>query len=316
MDVRHLRYFLAVAGELHFGRAAKRLNMSQPPLSQQIRALEESLGVRLFIRTSRSVTLTSAGKVLAERAVDILDRMERLGAAVQDAEQGLTGRLSIGFVRPAMEGTLPRGIRAFRNERPRVALELREMFTPDQLAALRTGELQVGFVRLFGHDMTGLSAELYVREPYVLAVPRGHALARSRRVALKQLAGEDMIFPPRRLMPALYDELVARCGKAGFRPKDVQEAWTKQTAIALVAAGLGVAFVPLSSMVSRRPDVVFRPLEPEALPFVELWCVRPAGDDSGLARAFTSTVLRHGEASVVPKAQKGAETGEPTGRNS
>lgn len=300
MDVRQLRYFMAVAEELHFGRAAKRLNMSQPPLSQQIRALEEGLGVRLFTRTSRSVSLTDAGQAMAAQAGDILSRMERLGAAVQDAQCGLSGRLAIGFVRPAMEGTLPKAIREFRHERPNVVLELREMMTPDQLDALRAGALRVGFVRLFGHDLSGLVAELFMREPYVLAMPRGHALSRMRRVALAQLAGEDMIFHPRHLMPGLHDALVDCCVRAGFRPAIVQEARAKQTAIALVAAGLGLAFVPQSSTVSRRPDVVFRPLEPEVLPWVEIWCVRPAVDDADLVRAFISMVLCHADRNAFP----------------
>ncbi len=336
MDVRQLRFFMAVAEELHFGRAARRLNMSQPPLSQQIRALEDGLGVRLFTRTSRSVVLTDAGRAMMERAGDILAAMERLGTEVQDAQRGMTGRLPIGFVRPAMEGRLPGAIREFRRERPEVALELREMLTPDQLTALRAGELRVGFVRLYGHDLTGLVAELFMREPYVLAIPRGHALARMRRVPLGRLAGEPMIFHPRHLMPALHDAMTACCVRAGFRPSIVQEARVKQTAIALVAAGLGMAFVPRSSTVSQRPDVVFRPLEDEALPWVEIWCVRPetawAGgvgktggtqrDDGikgnggverigrageagrnvgeGLAEAFISTVLRHADRSAFP----------------
>ncbi|GAB6035470.1 LysR family transcriptional regulator [Fundidesulfovibrio butyratiphilus] len=290
MELRKLRAFLAVAGELHFGRAAKRLNMTQPPLSQLIRSMEDDLGGRLFERDNRNVRLTEAGRVLEAEARRVLEADARLEEAVRRAVQGAGGTLRVGMVRPALDGPLPLAIRAFRERYPHVVLQLAEMGTRDQLEALAAGRLQVGVVRLFGPVPDGMRGKLLVREPYVLAVPLGHPLAETPCVPLAALAGLPMIWMPRDLGPALHDSMLDHCRRAGFTPHIVQEAAAKQTMLALVAAGLGVAFVPESSRRSGREGVVFRTLG-AGLPFVEIGCVWPDGQIAPLTGNFVSTLL-------------------------
>lgn len=294
MELRKLRAFLAVAEELHFGRAARRLNMTQPPLSQLIRSMEDDIGGRLFERDNRNVRLTEVGRVLEARARQVLEADARLEEAVRRAVRGREGTLRVGVVRPALDGALPLAIRAFRERCPQVVLELAEMGSRDQLEALAARRLHVGVVRLFGPVPEGLQARLLAREPYVAALPAGHGLAAKDRVRLADLAGQPMIWMPRDSGPALYDHLLACCRRAGFSPLVVQEAAAKQTMLALVAAGLGAALTPESSMRSGRDGVVFRPLGP-GLPPVEIGCVWPAGQDSPLTENFVSTLLERAD---------------------
>lgn len=291
MELRKLRAFLAVAEELHFGKAAGRLNMTQPPLSQLIRSMEEDLGGRLFERDNRNVRLTEAGKVLAEHARHVLEADTLLEEAVRRALRGREGVLRVGMVRPALDGALPLAIRAFRERYPHVVLDLAEMGSRDQLEALVAGRLHVGVVRFFGALPKGLRARLLIREPYVLALPLNHPLAQRDSVALAALAGYPMIWMPRGAGPALHDHLLDQCRRAGFTPLVVQEAASKQTMLALVAAGLGAALAPESSKRSGREGVVFRPLGP-GLPPVEIGCVWPQGHRSPLIENFVAVLVR------------------------
>ncbi len=290
MELRDCECFVAVAEELHFSRAAARLGLAQPPLSQRIRALEAEVGARLFARTSRMVALTPAGEAFLREARLVLEAAARAGDTARRVGRGLAGRLAVGFVNPAMDAFLSGALAAFRRQAPEVALSLREMSTREQAAALAAGRLDVGFLRPAGQDFPGVELTVVSREPYVLAVPAGHALAGAHRVALKDLDGQAMVLPPREQAPALLAAVEAALARAGARVAPVQEAATKFTMVALVAAGLGLAFLPASVRVWRRRGVVFRELGP-GLPLVELAAAAPLGRENAAASRLVGLAL-------------------------
>ncbi|GAB7023305.1 LysR substrate-binding domain-containing protein [Salidesulfovibrio brasiliensis] len=261
MELRHLRYFMAVAEELHFGRAARRLHVSQPPLSRQIRQLEEELDVELFERSSRKVELTEAGRYYMAEVGKAMALLDEAGQTVRSVAKGEEGSLKVGFVGPAACGSLPAVVREFRRRYPNIRLTIRAMSTFHQLGLLAKGRLDAGFSRLYGHDTHGMKTRLFQREAYALAVPRDHALAGRERVDLAELDGEDMIFYPRHYQPKLHDALIAAFDRAGATPNIVQEANTEQSTLALVAAGMGVALVPSSSVNGCPSGVSILPLD-------------------------------------------------------
>jgi DNA-binding transcriptional LysR family regulator len=291
MELRQLRYFLAVAEELHFSRAAERCHVSQPPLSQQIKALEEELGARLFDRANRRVALTPEGREFMEHARAALEAAQRGAERVRAMTRGEEGRLRVGFIGPASLSNLPSAIRAFREACPRIVLDFSALSTTEQLPLLRADELDLCFVRLFGHDVTGLRTALFLREPYALALPEGHPLAEREEVPFAALRGVPMIFNQRTAQPALYASLMGCFHRAGFAPNIVQEVNTEQSTVALVATGLGVALVPASSGRDRRAGVVCRPLSGE-LPWWEITAVWKRRRESSLLRRFLEAVLR------------------------
>ncbi|MFH1116487.1 MAG: LysR substrate-binding domain-containing protein [Pseudomonadota bacterium] len=288
--MRHLRYFVAVAEELHFGRAARRLHICQPPLSQQIKDVERELGVLLFHRTHKKISLTEAGTAFLEDAREILRRVNVAAERVRGVAAGILGRISMGFVLPAMDTFLPNAIREFRSQNPGIEMELHELGTLAQLDALRTGRIQVGVVRLFQQETAGLVVETIAEEPYILALPAKHPLVSLKAVPLAALDGERLIFFPRRTHPRLYDRILACCSAVGCTPRISQETTTKTTAIALAAAGIGVTLVPESSKKQRRSGVVYRPIEGD-LPMVELVLIRRKGFESPSLQKLTDTVL-------------------------
>lgn len=290
MELRHLRYFVAVAEELHFGRAAMRLHICQPPLSQQIKDLEEELGAPLFHRKNKRISLTEAGAAFLEDARSILHQAELASEKARAIAQGIVGRISMGFVLPAMDTFVPDAIREFRSRNPGIEIQLLELGTLAQLRALETGAIQAGVVRLFHQDTRGLAVERIVQEPYVLALPSKHPLASFKVVPLGRLDGEPLILFPRRNHPVLYDKVIACCSAAGCTPRISQEATTKYTAIALVAAGIGLALVPASARKQRRPGVVYRTIVGD-LPMVELSLVWKEGADSPSLNKLTETIL-------------------------
>ncbi|WP_419781024.1 LysR family transcriptional regulator [Maridesulfovibrio sp.] len=272
METRQLKYFLAVAEELHFGRAAKRLHISQPPLSQQIMKFEEELGVKLFQRNKRSVSLTAAGNSLLRDARPILRAIERAEVNLLDAASGLGGHLKLGYIGPALDTLLAECIREYKENYPAVRFDLQEMFTNDQLQGVRKGELDAGIVRLFRHDVSDLESVTFHRESYALVIPEGHKLCGSEEVAVSELDGEQFIFFPREEQPRLYDEWMRVFSRYGFVPDVVQEAARKSATVALVAAGIGIGIVP-ESMAGRKPGgVVFKKLVGE-FPVIELQVV-------------------------------------------
>lgn len=288
MELRHLRYFVAVAEELHFGRAAEKLHIAQPPLSQQIRRLEEELGVRLFERTRRRVQLTHAGHAFLEQARQTLAQAAQAVRVARKADQGEVGQLAVGFVDSAVYHALPPVLREFRERFPQVELVLRELGAADQFQLLRDGRLHAGFVRS-GIDDPALTQKMLFDEPLMAALPRTHPLARREGVCLRDLAADPFVIFPRALGAGFYDQIVSLCRKAGFSPRVVQEANEMQTIVSLVAAGIGVAVVPASIRNLRMEGVVYLHIrKPSARTAMTLAWRRD--DSSPVLKAFLQVV--------------------------
>jgi DNA-binding transcriptional LysR family regulator len=298
MELRHLRYFVALAEELHFGRAARRIGISQPPLSQQIRLLEADLGVRLLERTNRRVELTAAGGVFLVEARATLAQAERAAAMAGRAERGEVGELRIGFASSgALNAPFTRTIRAFRKALPGVHLVLEEQVTADQIEALIERRLQIGFIRSpVAPDLPeGLVAIELCREPLLVFLRADHPLAvarRGRAVPLAALADEPFVFFPSGAGTSLYDQVMALCRKAGFRPRVEQEARANATILGLVAAGLGVSILPASLAGFAVAAVVGLRLSPAGPP-TALWLVHRRDDPSPAAAAFVALASAH-----------------------
>ncbi len=284
IELRHLHYFIAVAEELHFSRAAERLHISQPPLSQQIRGLEDELGVKLFERTKRQVQLTEAGKVFLERSYGVLTQLEQTIEVTQRIGRGEIGRLAIGFVGSATYTVLPDILSVFREQFPAVELRLHELTTQEQIQALHHKQVDVGIVRSAIIE-PGLSIECILQESLVLALPQTHPLSTQVNVSLSALASELFILFPAKMGPIFYEQIINMCQQAGFRPKVAQEAVQMQTIIGLVAAGLGIAFVPASLQNFHRSGVIYRPLQ-EQTPKTGLYLAWRQHDSSPVIRAF------------------------------
>ncbi|MDH4130907.1 MAG: LysR family transcriptional regulator [Gemmatimonadota bacterium] len=245
LELRHLRYFAILAEELHFGRAAKRLGIAQPPLSQQIRRLEELVGARLLDRTSRRVQLTDAGRSFQVEAARVLAGVETAVEAARRASRGEAGSLRVAFAATVMFLALPQIIREFRDRYPRVQLDLREMPTGPQLAALLEGDIDLGFVREPGPD-PALEIVTVMREPLRIALHKGHRLARRARVTVADLATEPFVLFPQDLAPGLHRQVMTICREAGFAPRVVEESRELYTSVSLVEAGIGVSILPAS----------------------------------------------------------------------
>ncbi len=286
MELRQLRYFIAVAEELHFRRAAERLHISQPPLSQQIRALEDELGFVLLTRTRRRVQLTPAGEAFLRDARIVLAELDGAVSTARRVDAGQTGRLRVGFVGSALLSIVPGTVERFRASRPGVAIELRERSTVDQLRAVGAGVIDVGLVRPPIEDDGELRAETVLRERTVAALPAGHALARLGRVSLGRLAAEPLVLFPRDQAPGFHDLLIAALASTGAGPRVVQYAPEMLTIIGLVAAGTGVSLVPASVGRLALDGVTYRPVS--GAPRSELVAITRARDDSALARAFVT----------------------------
>ena len=289
MELRHLRYFTAVAEELHFGRAAARLHIAQSPLSQQIRRLEAEFGVALFERNRRSVRLTDAGRLLLELAEPLLGQADRLERTMHDAAAGDAGTLTVGFVGSASYRTLPAIVRAFSHTHPLVVVRLEELTTSPQVEALETGRIDVGLVRPpVGGD--ALEVIPLVEERLVVALPDSHPLAELEIVPVRALADEPFVSFPRRIGAGLYDDIVAVCAAAGFSPEVVQEANEMQTIVSLVSAGIGVALVPESMQNFTLPHLAMRPLRGSSA-ILRLALAHRADSASPLVRAFVAAAV-------------------------
>jgi DNA-binding transcriptional LysR family regulator len=300
MDLRQLRYFVAVAEERHFGRAAQRLHMSQPPLSMQIKALERELGIGLLERTSRRVALTDAGRVFLERAKAILGAVEQAREVARGAERGLQGRLEVGFISSASLSLLPPSIRLFRERFGGVELELKELTSAQQIDALYEGGIRVGLVRL-PLRAPGIRFEPVLEERLVVALPSGHALESLDRVSLESIADLPLIFFTRQLIPGFHAQIVELFQRVGAFPKVAQHAVHLQTIVGLVASGVGIAILPSSAEQVSREGVVYRALDvPDATSWMGLAWVE--GDESKLVTNFIGTVREAagGKASDLP----------------
>lgn len=291
MELRHLRYFVTLAEELHFGRAARRLHVSQPPLSIQIKALEDELGVLLFERSQRRVELTSAGEVFLKDAREILARTASAADSARRAARGETGELTVGFVTTADYNVLPRALREFRQSNPLVRLTLREATSDVQLRDLADERMDVGFL-LPPVDDDRLGTLPLVREPLVAALPEQHPMARGKGpLALHKLAESAFILIPRHMAPGLYDDIVSFCRGAGFSPRVEQEAVQMQTIVSLVSVGLGVALIPASLRHLGRTGVVYRALK-EASPLTETVLAWRRSDHRPTLQRFLEAVQR------------------------
>ena len=258
-ELRHLRYFLAVAEELHFGRAAKRLNIAQPPLSQQIRQLEAAVGTRLLDRNSRNVRLTPAGSAFADGARVTLDEAQRAAEAARRAGRGESGTLRIGFSDSAALSVLPQMLRRFRSTHPNVRLELSEGASQVQLDALGTARIDVALVR-GPVSVAGLHAEVIFRERFVAAIPSDHRLRARKSLSLRAIAANPLVLFPRRLAPDFHDLILGMFGRDGSRLNVVHEAFEYQTILSLVSAGVGISIVPNSVRNLGRVGVEYRPI--------------------------------------------------------
>jgi DNA-binding transcriptional LysR family regulator len=290
MELRHLRYFVAVAEELHFRRAAARLHISQPPLSQQIRQLESELEVQLLERSRRRVELTAAGEAFYLRARDILHAVDDAARLARQVQRGEVGRLAIGFVGSAMYSVVPEVLRAFRAQREEVGLRLRELTSSAALAQIESGRIDVAFVRPDSpHD--GIAMETILRESVVAALPESHPLAARDRLALRDLQGEPLVMLGRTGAPGVRDRLEDAIARFGGEDQLVQEASEMQTVIGLVAGGVGLSLVPDSVQSLAREGVVYRPLTDG--PTIELALAWRTDDHSPVLQAFREVVREH-----------------------
>lgn len=298
IELRPLRQFVAVAEELHFGRAAQRLHMTQPALTQAIQQLERKLGAPLLHRSQRRVALAPAGAALLPELRRLIATADALPAQAQAAAAGQAGRLRLGFVSSIAYGPLPGWLRSFRQALPGVQLALREATLDVQLDAFAADQIDAGFVlHADGAVPPGLQAMRVLREPLVLALPELHPLAARKRPLWPALATEPLVIFPRRIAPSLYDAVLGHYRAQGATPAIAQEAIQMQTIVNLVSAGIGIAWVPASLTQLQRPGVVYRsppgaPLNCEtslvwrtgASPVVERFVAHVAGEVSAAVK--------------------------------
>lgn len=252
MELRQLRYFVAVAEELHFGRAARRVHIAQPPFSQQIKSLEEEIGARLLERNSRKVRLTNEGRYFYGQAVSILEQAGEAASTVARMAKGEYGCVKVGFTETAMDSLLPEAVRSFNNRYPGVSMQFSQFGTSTQLEQIRTGHLEVGFSTIFIHAMEGLSSVKLFSKRHVLAVPEDHIFTRGDSVSLEDIAGEDLIMFPRSGQPDLHDSIMKTFTSRGLVPVISQEVSGLSGASALIASGMGVTFLPENSRIARK----------------------------------------------------------------
>jgi DNA-binding transcriptional LysR family regulator len=267
MELRHLRYFVTVAEELHFGRAAERLNMSQPPLSRQIQELEEELGFALFVREYHKVALTDAGKAYLGHALHILEQVARAKQEAAGIAFGRTGVLRVGHGMHLPDGYVARVLAAFHAFAPGVAIELLEAPTPRVLRALQQKAIDVGLV-LAPADHAGLVVKPLLREALVMALPAGHRYATAPLEHLSQLADESFITCRRYEDPGYREIVEAICRRAGFLPRVLQAVEQKTTLLDLVAEGLGISFIQQSAAIVPSTAIRYVPF-PDSTPYIE-----------------------------------------------
>lgn len=293
MELRHLRYFIAVAEELHFGRAALALGISQPPLSQQIQALEQQLGARLFERTNRRVELSEAGRLFLDEARLVLAQVDKAADVARRAQLGQLGELKIGFTASApFTSSIPQAIFAFRQAFPAVHLALQEMSSKEVAEALEAGTVQVGIMRPLPLPESLVAVELF-REALVAIIRADHPLAASseKGLHLSALAAEPFVFFPRTFGSGLYAQLLTLARRAGFSPLIAQEAGEAMTLIGLVAAGLGVTVLPASYQRMRIEGVAYRTLLDEDAN-TAVWLVQRDDQQSPMAKAFVALLTK------------------------
>lgn len=297
MELRHLRYFVTVAEELSFTRAAARLGIAQPPLSQQISKLERELGVQLLERNSRSVRLTKAGDTLLAEARVVLNRTDETRRIVQHVAAGETGAVRIGCIASGISGMLVTALRAYRSAYPAVLPLVYEMEATPQLEALEHRTIDIGFVRSLG-PIPGIALWPLAPEPLVAALPEGHPAAQTDTIDIAELAGERFVAFPRSAAPDAFDAIISACLSAGFTPDVVYEAPNDHMLVSLVAAGLGVSLVPHSTSSLTVPGLCYRNLEQPA-PAATLAAALPAQDAAEPARRLLEVARGAAEDGVL-----------------
>ena len=285
IELRHLRYFLAVADTLHFTKAAKLLGIAQPPLSQQIKKLEELLGHPLFVRSTRGVRLTPAGAMLAARARDTISKINDDLAQVRRLGRGEEGTLTVGFSGSVMFTNLPKAIQAYRRRHPKVELRLREMVTAAQIAALLDRTIDLAFMR-DGDPTEGIEIGTLLKERFITVLPESHPLAAKRSLRMQDLAHERFVLFGRHHGLLAYDRTINACKQAGFTPNIVQEAPQFPTVIRLVAAGVGVSLMPACLANLAIPGSVYRDVQSPVRTTVD------SGFRSGSVCTMTANFLR------------------------
>jgi len=287
IELHHLQAFLTVAQEMNFGRAAERLNISQPPLSRQIRRLEEDLGVKLFHRNKRQVQLTEAGQAFLQEARRILAQVEQGIQVAQRASRGEIGRLVVGFERSSAYDVVPFSIKIYQERFPDVELVVYDMETGEQVQALYEERIDIGFfVPPLNDDK--LAVETVLREPLILVLPETHPLSVQGEVRVQELASENFITCPRN-KSGLYKQVLAICYQAGFSPRVIRETNEMQIMLGFIAAGLGIALLPASIKHFQRLGVVYRSLQQCTLK-VELAMAWRRDDPSLVLQAFLKIV--------------------------
>ena len=290
MELRHLRCLVAVAEELHFGRAAERLNLSQPPVSLAIKELEEELGVALFERSSRRIAITRAGEEALRDARAVLGGMESLRRYAKDAAAGLKGSIAVGFISLPAYTFLPQVLRDFNENHPNASIALREGITEQILADVQSGRLDIGLILQPAEMPPTLDSRLVQKDTLILALPETHALARPGSVALERFASERFLGFERHIGPQMFDAIVATCMRRGFSPR-MFPARQMNTIVSLVSGGVGVALVPACVKALHREGVVFRPLKGEKT-HVDTLVVWRKSDESPLLKAFLALLPR------------------------
>jgi DNA-binding transcriptional LysR family regulator len=301
LELRRLRYFVAVAQELHFGRAALRLQIAQPALSQQIRKLEGELGVELFHRArGKGVTLTTAGEVLLEEGVRVLQRADAAATATRSAARGEIGSLRVGFAPSSAVSVLPLGVRSFRERRPHVRLQLEEMLSDELADAVRRGDVDVALIRAPG-DRTGLVLEVVTEEQLFVAVPGEHRLAGRSRVTIRALADEPLIASSPTGASGWHRDVFALYEKNGLAPSVAHEISTIQAQLGFVAAGLGIALLPSSIAELHTTGVSMIPV---AAPLLKLYVARADSPPSPALEQFIDAMREAGREWTVSAARR------------
>lgn len=288
MEFRHLRYFLVVAEELHFGRAARRLSISQPPLSLNIQQLEASVGARLLTRNSKQVTLTAAGRAFVPAARALLDQAAQAAALAKDVGQGMAGSLTIGFAGTMLYSGLPEILARFQAQHPLLRVMLRELSSSEQLTELAHGRLDLGFVHTT-RVPSELSQVLVASQAFVCCLPVTHLLASKKIIRLGLLQGEPFAVVSRTVSPDYHDRIVQTCLDAGFFPEIRYELQHWLSVVSLVSQGMGVALVPRALAQSALPGTAFIALDASMTPY-ETHCLWKAGGDNAALMAFVTAV--------------------------
>lgn len=307
MELRQLRYFEAVASTLNFSRAAERLHIAQPPLSRQIQQLEDELGVQLLDRSSRPLKLTNAGSFFYDQTVQLLARLKEVQNATRRIGAGGTRWMGIGFVPSILYGFLPNVLRQFAAENDKLDISLSELTSVQQADALKAGRIDVGFGRLVIQN-EGLENIVLAEEALVVALPAHSPLARERRIALADLASEMLILYPAAPRPSFADQILQQFSVRGYEVLRTYETNGLQTAVGLVAAGMGVTIVPESVQRLRRDDITYRPLADKGLSSPLIMTIR-AGDASSHVAKFRKMIdAAVSSAAAPPRAKARAKT--------